>query len=378
MPFIEPSFTVGVEEEYLLVDRKTRNLVNDPPDTMLADCEELLKKLVRPEFLKSQIEVGTRVCQTVRQARDDLTLLRGAVAEVADRHGMAPIAASTHPFSVWESQKHTDKERYRILARDMQAAARRLLICGMHVHVGIEDAELRIDLMNQVGYFLPHLLALSTSSPFWKGEDTGLMSYRISVFDGLPRTGLPEHFTSFKEYQRHVDLLVEAGVIKDASMLWWDVRPSAKFPTLEMRITDVCPRLDDAICIVALFVCVLRMLYRLSQRNQRWRIYATMMINENRWRAQRYGSDEGLVDFAKGTVVPCADLVEELLDMIREDAEALECVKEVETARTIAERGTGAHRQRAVFQHALEAGASRREALNAIVDFLIEETVLSL
>jgi len=378
MPDQEPSFTIGIEEEYLLVDRETRALAVDPADTMFDQCDDAARELIRPEFLKSQIEVGTRVCRTVQQARDDLAWLRQSVAEATTGHGLAPIAASTHPFSEWQEQKHTDKERYHILARDMQAVARRLLVCGMHVHVGIEDDELRIDLLNQIGYFLPHLLTLSTSSPFWRGQDTGLKSYRISVFNGVPRTGLPERFDSYMEYERHVDVLVRAGLLKDATMLWWDTRPSARFPTLEMRITDVCTRLEDTIAIAALYVCILRLLYRLRRNNQRWRTYAPMLINENRWRAQRYGFDEGLVDFGKGEVVPCADLIDELLELVAEDAEALGCVADVGRCRDIIQRGTSAHRQLAVFTAAVNDGASRDEALQAVVDMLIEDTVRDL
>ena len=245
------------------------------------------------------------------------------MAEVTARHGLAPIAASTHPFASWHLQKHTDKERYNILAQDLQAPGRRLVICGMHVHIGIEDPQLRIDFMGQVAYFLPHLLALSTSSPFWGGEDTGLKSYRMAVFNELPRTGLPELFESWGEYERHLKALIAAGVIEDGSKLWWDVRPSARFPTLEMRITDVCTTLDDGIAVAALYRCLLRMLWRLRRSNQRWRRYAAMLINENRWRAQRYGTDAGLADFGKGEIVPYADLLEEMIELVREDAELL-------------------------------------------------------
>ena len=215
----EPAFTVGMEEEYLLVDPETREVAIDTAPEMLKECETRIKGMVQPEFLTSQIEVGTPVCQTLKQAREHLVWLRNTVADVASTHGLAVIAASTHPFSEWQLQKHTDKERYNILARDMQAAARRLMICGMHVHIGIEDDEMRIDLMNQVSYFLPHLLALSTSSPFWRGQDSGLKCYRLNVFDELPRTGLPSRFDSYGEYKRHVDVLVKAGLFDDASMI---------------------------------------------------------------------------------------------------------------------------------------------------------------
>lgn len=378
MSFREPSWTLGIEEEYLLVDRASRELAVEPPEDMLRECGERLADSVRPEFLKSQIEVGTGVCADLSEARRQLAELRRTVAEVAGKYGLAPIAASTHPFANWAAQKHTDKERYHLLARDMQAAARRLVICGMHVHVAVEDEDMRIDLMNQATYFLPHLLALSASSPFWEGEQTGLKSFRQSVFKELPRTGLPGQFSSFNEYQRHVDVLVKAGVIVDASMLWWDVRPNVRFPTLEMRITDICTTLDDALSLAAIYRCVLHMLVRLRRANQRWRQYAPMLIDENRWRAQRYGYDEGLLDFGRGEVVDCAELLEELIVMLREDAAFFGCQAEIEHARAIHARGTSAHRQIAAYEQARAEGADHREALMAVVDFLIAETVRGL
>jgi carboxylate-amine ligase len=301
--------------------------------------------------------------------------LRATVARVADRYGLAPIAASTHPFAHWQQQKHTEKERYNILARDMAAVARRLLICGMHVHVGIEDEDLRIDMMNQVAYFLPHLLALSTSSPFWGGEETGLKSYRLTVFDGLPRTGLPDHFQSYAEYERLVARMVGAGLVEDATKLWWDIRPSARYPTLEMRMTDVCTRLDDTVTIAAIFKCLLSMLGRLRDRNQRWRIYPRTLVQENRWLAQRYGTHGELVDFGRGVKAPFADLIEEIIGLVREDAEHLGCLDEVLHARDIVARGTSAHRQLAIYHQAVEDGAEHEEALKRVVDMLIEETL---
>ena len=371
----EPSFTIGIEEEYLLVDKLTRDLADAPPEQLWTECEARLGDLIKPEFLKSQIEIATGICSSINDAREDLRRLRKTVAEIAGKHGLAPIAASTHPFSKWQAQSHTDKERYHVLAQDMQAVARRLLICGMHVHVGLDDDEMRIDLMNQASYFLPHILALSTSSPFWQGFDTGLKSYRLSVFDELPRTGLPERFDSFAEYRRHVDVLIKAGTIKDASMLWWDIRPSTAFPTLEMRITDVCTRLEDTLSIAALYQCIIRMLYRLRRDNQRWRMYANMLINENRWRAQRYGFDDGLLDFGKGIMVPSADLIDELINMVAEDAEALDCTAEIERLHEIIAHGTSAHRQLAVYYQSIEDGLSPQESLSAVVDMLIEETL---
>ncbi|MCW9034105.1 MAG: carboxylate-amine ligase [Rhodospirillales bacterium] len=373
-PFNEPPLTIGIEEEYLLVDRESRDLAS-PPDALLDQCQNLIPEQVSPEFLRAQIEVGTRVCDNVQEAKTELKFLRQSVADISQQYGLAPIAASTHPFAKWQEQEYTDRARYHMLAKDLQAVARRLVICGMHVHVGIDDDELRIDLMNQVSYFLPHLLALSTSSPFWHGKDTGLRSYRLSVFNELPRTGLPENFASFREYERHVKVLQAAGLIEDASMLWWDVRPSVRFPTLEMRITDVCTNLDDAIGIAALFVCIIRMLCRLRRENKRWRNYAHMLINENRWRAQRYGMEEGLVDFGKGAVVPYAELLDELIDMVREDAEALGCLAEVENTKKTVLRGSSAHRQVEVYSELIADGVSEDNALKGVVDMLIKETV---
>lgn len=370
----DPSFSLGIEEEYLLVDKETRDLATDPPQELLAECEKILAHQVTAEFFRSQIEVGTRVCRTVGEARDDLAHLRATVVEEAAKYGLAPIAASTHPFASWVQQVHTPKVRYETILRDMAGAARRLLIGGMHVHVGIDDDELRIDLMNQVVYFLPHLLALSTSSPFWHGEDMGMMSYRLLVFDSLPRTGLPDRIASYTEYRRLVSQLIRAGLIEDATKIWWDIRPSDRFPTLEMRATDVCTRLEDCIAIAALYQCLLSMLYRLRKSNQRWRIYPRSLIQENRWLAQRYGTDGELVDFGKGERVPFATLIEEILEMVREDAERFDCVSEIEHIREIVRRGTSAHRQLHVFSAARTAGADSQEALEAVVDMLITET----
>lgn len=370
----EPSFTVGIEEEYLLIDPETRNLASDPPQELFEACEKELGERVSPEFLRAQIEVGTKVSKSIAEARSDLIDLRRCIRDNAEKYGLKTMAASTHPFAKWEELKQTDKARYDALAERMQAVVRRLMISGMHVHVGIDDDELRIDLMNQVAYFLPHLLALSTSSPFWQGRHTGLKSYRIAVWHELPRTGLPEQFESFGEYRRHVDALVQAGVIDDATFIWWDIRPSDKFPTLEMRICDLCPRLKDTIALASIYRCLLRMLWRLRRNNQRWRRYANMLVDENRWRAQRYGTDDRLVDFGKGEMVAYADLLAEIRGLISEDAAALGCLPEVEHAATILQRGTSAHGQLAAWARAREAGADKAEAAAAVVDWLIRET----
>ena len=251
-----------------------------------------------------------------------------------------------------------------------------MIISGMHVHVGIEDPELRIDLMGQATYFLPHLLALSTSSPFWEGTDTGLKSYRMSVFGSVPRTGLPEKFDSWADFKQHVNVLVRAGVIEDSSKIWWHIRPSERYPTLEMRVTDLPTRMEDTIAIAALYVCILRMLWRFKMENLRWRVHANFLIAENLWRAQRYGVSDRLIDLSRGTLVPFPLLVEEIIEMVQPDAEALGCKQEIEHIRTICRRGTSADRQLAVYNQALNCGAADHEAIKAVVDALIADTLM--
>jgi len=374
MAVARPAFTVGIEEEYLLVDRDSRNLVADPAPGLMNELEDLLSHQVSPEFLRSQVEVGTRVCANMEEAAIDLEMLRRTVCATVRPYGYAVIASSTHPFGIWREQLTTPKERYEGLARDLQAVLRRLVICGMHVHVGIEDQDLRIDLMNQITYFVPHLYALSTSSPFWAGENTGMKSYRKSVFKALPRTGLPPEFSSYGEYERHVDALVGPGVIEDGTKLWWDVRPSARYPTLELRIADVCTDINDALTIAGLYLALLSMLYRRRRENQKWRHYASILIDENIWRAQRYGASGSLIDFGRGELVDFPDLVEELLELVGPDLDELDCRRFVEHARTIAARGTSADRQLAVYDQAIEAGASVDEAFRDVVDMLIDLT----
>ncbi|MGH1369283.1 MAG: carboxylate-amine ligase [Maritimibacter sp.] len=368
----EPEFTLGIEEEYLLVDQSTLALAQTPPGLMEA-CRLELDGQVSPEFLQCQIEVGTGVCADISEARADLSRLRKTVAKHANIYGLAPIAAACHPFSDWKDQSRTDKERYNDLSRDLGGVARRLLICGMHVHVGLPDPETRIDISNQLTYFLPHLLALSASSPFWQGEDTGLASYRLTIFDNLPRTGLPPQFGSWGEYERSVQAIVGLGVIEDSSKIWWDLRPSARFPTLETRICDVTPRLETALTIAALIQSLTRFLWRLKAENKRWRLYDNFLIAENRWHAQRYGTNNGLIDFGRGEVIDFEYLIEELIDLLRDDAMALGCLPEVENARRILVSGTSADRQRATYATALEAKSSKEDALKSVVRQLIED-----
>ncbi|MFL5332207.1 MAG: carboxylate-amine ligase [Geminicoccaceae bacterium] len=371
----QPSLALGIEEEYLLVEPATGELVTTQDPSFMPACQKRLGGQVTHELLQAQVEVGTRVCPDIPAARAELHRLRRTVAGVAAAHGMAIVAASTHPFASWTEQQNTDKERYRTLTEDLQVLARRQVISGMHVHAAVEDDDLRIDLMNQVTYFLPHLLAISTSSPFWNGQDTGLKAYRRAVADELPRSGSPEHLESWRDWQRLVEILAETGLVKDATMIWWDVRPSAKHPTLELRITDICTDVEDALTCAALYQSLLRHLWRLRTRNQSWRIYRRILIEENKWRAQRWGVEAELADFAAGHLKPMRDLVEELIALLAEDAAELGCLTELERARTIVANGTSADRQLAVYWDALARGLPPAEAQREVARWLSAATL---
>ncbi len=363
---MQEDFTLGIEEEYLLVDLDTLEL-GEAPRAMMAACASKLEGQFSPEFLQCQVEVGTRVCANISEAREDLRRLRTVVAQEAAQHNLAPIAVSCHPFADWKQQHHTRRDRYDHLLRDLGGVVRRMLICGMHVHVGVPDPAVRIDLMPQLSYFLPHLLALSASSPFWQGEDTGLASYRLTVFDNLPRTGLPPRFESWAEFERATGTLINLGLIEDTTKIWWDLRPSHRFPTLETRIMDVQPRLEHAVALAALVQALVRMLCRLRDQNMRWREYERFLIAENRWRAQRYGVTEGLIDFGDRSIKPFSTLLDELHGLIEEDLQALGTEAEFDTLRTIAEIGTSADRQR---RHLTDTWDDENRA---VVRHLIEE-----
>jgi len=362
-------YTLGIEEEYLLVDLDTFELA-EAPAALMDVCQAELSKQVSPEFLQCQIEIGTQVCQNMAEAREDLRRLRSVVAKHAATFNLAPIAVSSPPLADWKDQHHTAKERYDALRQALGGVARRMLICGMHVHVGLEDRALRTDLMPQLSYFLPHLLALSSSSPFWQGDDTGLASYRLTVFDNLPRTGLPPSFSSWAEYERTAGTLIDLGVIEDTTKIWWDLRPSHRFPTLETRIMDVQPRLEHTLALAAMVQAITRMLCRLRRQNLRWRHYDRFLIDENRWRAQRYGTTEGLIDFGEKRIRSFADLLTELQEILAEDIDALRLQREFETLMDIQRTGTSAERQRAVHAGAVAAGTPPGEA---VVRHLIDE-----
>jgi carboxylate-amine ligase len=374
MSRIVPSFPIGIEEEYLLVDPETRSLAARQPAGFMDRCKELLGGRVTHEFLQAQVEIGTGVCATVADARAEILELRGAVAAAAEEFGMRMIAASTHPWAHWREQEPVDMERYRILGAEHRSLARRMAICGMHVHAGIEDPDLRVDLMSQVAYFMPHLLALSTSSPFWEGHDTGLKAFRPIIIGDLPRSGLPEVFESWSDWTELLDMLAQTGMVTDPSKIWWDIRPSAKHPTLEIRICDICTWAGDGLTIAALYQSILAFLYHLKANNQRWRHYRRLLILENKWRAQRYGVEAEMGDFGRRVVVPLAELIDELVELVRPHAEALGCIAEVEHARTIVRRGSSADHQLRIYNAALAAGASEHEAQVVVVDWLIEQS----
>ena len=370
--------TLGVEEEYLIVDPETLEAAANPPEEYFKSCKEALGDSVTPEFLQCQIEIATPVCENVQQAREYLAEMRGTLADIAKKYDLRLMAASTHPFTHWREQKHTKAERYEKLDKDLQGAIRRMLICGTHIHVGITQPDMRIDVMNQMRYFLPHLLALSTSSPFWEGELMGMKSYRLSVFDGMPRTGIPENLESYAEYERMVGTLVKAGVIEDASKIWWDIRPSVKFPTLEARVADMCTDLEDTLSLVAVYQCLTRMLIELKEKNIKWRNYPAFLIAENRWLAQRFGTKGEMIDFGQSRARPFNELNEEMISILLEHAQVLGCERELLHTRTVVERGSSACRQVDVYETALSAGESKEAALRQVVEHLIKETVKSL
>ena len=372
-PYERPTFTLGIEEEYMVLDPETYNLRSHVNLELISKGRVLLHEHIKPEMHGSMLEIGTGICKTTQEAKFEVTKIRSIVNHLAKQNGLLIGAASTHPFAHWEDQDIYPDDRYQIILQDMQLLARSLLIFGMHIHVGIENREVQIQLMNEMRYFMPHILAISTNSPFWESEDTGLKSFRSKIFERFPRTALPDIFSDWSEYQHYVDLLVKTGSIDNAKKIWWDIRPSAKFPTVEQRITDVCSRIDDAACLAALYQTVFAYLYRLRGRNQRWRLYPATLIRENRWRAQRYGAAGKLVDHGRAQMAPMADLVEELIDLCRDDAEALGCAQELRHARRIVAEGSSADRQRAAFKAAQDAGADEAEALRAVVDHLIAE-----
>ncbi|MEM9224675.1 MAG: carboxylate-amine ligase [Pseudomonadota bacterium] len=374
MAALGEELSIGIEEEYLLIDPETRGLAARPPAQFMARCKEILGHKVTHEFLQSQVEIGTDVCKSIGEARTELMGLRRAVCDAAKEHGMLIIAASTHPWAHWREQEPVDLERYRILGAEHRAIARRMSICGMHVHAGIKDKNLRVDLMSQATYFMPHLLALSTSSPFWEGMDTGLKAFRPIIIGDLPRSGMPEVFESWNDWTELLDDLAATGMVTDPSKIWWDLRPSSRHPTVELRICDICTFIEDGLTIAALFQSILAYLLNLRQNNNQWRHYRRILIEENKWRAQRYGVHAEMGDFGRRKTLPFTELVDEMIAMLRPHAQELDSVREVENAAAIVQRGTSADRQLAIFNEKVANGASEREAQIAVVDWLVAQT----
>ncbi len=366
-------YTLGIEEEFQIVDPHTRELKSHVSE-ILEEGKMLLGEQVKPEMMQAQVEVGTGICHNIQEARADITRLRSIVSQLARKKGLAIVAASTHPISLWKEQEIYDDPHYALLVEELQMVARSLLIFGVHVHVGIENRERQIHIMNAARYFLPHMLALSTSSPFWLGINTGLKSYRSEVFKKFPRTDIPDHFTSFQAYQSYIDLLSKTNCISNPKKIWWDVRPHPHFPTLEFRVCDIPTRVDDTVALAALFQAIVCKLDRLIERNLGFRLYRRMLIQENKWRAVRYGLDGKLIDFGKQEEVPVKDLIHELLEFVDDVLDDLGSRQEVEHINTILARGTSADAQLRTYHEARAAGASDREALNAVVDLLIINT----
>lgn len=362
-------FNIGVEEEFQIVDPESGELrahINE----MLPRGREMLGDQIKPEMLQSMVELTTRVCDDVSQVRAELVRLRSTVADLARQEGLRIIAAGTHPFSHWQTQPTTDYERYHMLEEDLQDVVRSILIFGLHVHIGMPDRQTLIEVMNEVRYFLPHVLALSTSSPFWLGRETGLKSYRTIVWSQFPRTGIPDQFPSWEEYENFVTTLVRTNCIDNGKKIWWDVRPHPQYNTLEFRVCDMPVTVDETVAIAGLFQAIVARLYQLRRANLGFRVYPRSLIQENKWRAARYGLDGTLIDFGKRAEVPARALMEELLAFVDPVLDELGSRQEMQTVRRILQAGTGADRQLAAY--------NRGKTMKSVVDHLIEETAQSL
>lgn len=358
-------FTLGIEEEFQIIDPVTRDLKAHITE-MIDEGQMMLGEQVKPEMHQSMIEVGTGICANVQEARADVIRLRRVISELAAKKGLRIAAASTHPFSDWETSQITPNERYYLLIEEMQHVARSLLIFGMHVHVGIDDRDASVHLMNAARYFLPHVLALTTSSPFWVGRNTGLKSYRCEVFKKFPRTDIPDYFSSIGEFDSYVNLLIKTGCIDNAKKIWWDIRLHPFFPTIEFRICDIPMRADETIALTALMQAVVVKLYKLIRQNLGFRLYRRALIAENKFRASRYGISGKLIDFGKREEVPTIDLIHELLEFVDDVVDELDSREEINYVHKILEMGTGADRQLAVWEQSYD--------LKNVMDYIIDET----
>ncbi len=365
-----PSFTLGIEEEFQTVDPVTRDLRSHIHAEIIAKGKKQLQERVKPEMHQSVVEVGTGICRNIKEAKAEVFELRRHIVQLANDNGLRVAASGTHPFADWHRQDIFPDKRYEAIVQDMQQVARANLIFGLHVHIGIEDKEATIHLMNAARYFLPHILALSVNSPFWMGRNTGLHSYRCKVFDKFPRTNIPDYFQSYSEYENFVNLLIKTNCIDNAKKIWWDIRPHPFFGTLEFRVCDIPMRADETIALAALMQAVIVKLYRLYSSNMGFRLYRRALIMENKWRASRYGIRGKLIDFGKQMEVPFTDLVNELMQFIDDVVDELGSREEVNYISKIIEMGTGAERQLRVFEQTHD--------LIAVVDYIIEETSVGL
>lgn len=366
-----PSLTIGIEEEYQIIDPATRALRSFITQFIEGDHVVMVEREVKPELHQAMVELGTPVCHTLEQAREELAKQRSFIIDLAAQKDLAVAAAATHPFSHWQDQPVTPLPRYQGVLEEMQMLAQRLLIFGMHVHIGIEDRAFAIDTMNVVRYMLPHILALSTSSPFWTGRKTGLKSYRSAVFADFPRSGTAEICETVADWDSLIGTLVRTGAIPDGSKIWWDCRPHHKYPTLEFRICDIVTRLDEAIAIAGVFQAIVLWLWKLRRKNTTFRIYRSELIDENRWRAARYGIDGKMIDFGKTEELPTRALVRELMELIGDEIEELGIRSFVKPIDDILVHGTSADRQLRIYD------ASDGD-IKAVVDHLIAETRLGL
>ena len=367
-------FRFGIEEEYFVNDAQKRDAARSRMPEFFARARAHLSKDIHREMLEPQVEIATAPSFDFGEARAQLVALRSGLGEIAGEFDLSIMASGTHPLAVWSRVRPTNQPRYGKVMHDLQMIGSRLVLCGMHVHVEVPDLEVRVDIMNRIQPYLPLLLALSTSSPFWQAQRTGLLGYRLAAYRELPRTGLPDLFESAADYQRYVDTLVAARAIQDSSYLWWVIRPSRKHPTLELRVADSCTRVEDTIAIAALYRCLVRRLSLDKTLNVGRTGASRAITDENCWRAQRYGIHGSFVDEATKRARPVAEVLDEVHDLVAEDARALDCERELDLARWIIARGTSADRQLTLYTEGLGRGLSNRDALAAVVDWLTAET----
>ncbi len=365
-----PTFTLGIEEEFQTIDPETRGLRSHVSGQMIEAGRLILSEQIKMEMHQSVVEVGTNVCKNIQEAKTDLVRLRKTIVELANKRGLRVVAASTHPFSDWKDQEISDHDRYREIVEDMGDVARANLIFGLHVHVGMPDNETCIALMNQIRYFLPHILAMTTSSPFWLGRNTGLSSFRTRIFQRFPRTDTPPIFESWSSFESYVNLLIQTHCIDNGKKIWWDARPHPSFGTLEVRICDLPTRVEETIAVAALIQAIMHTLYKLYKRNMTWRIYPNQLISENKWRASRYGLNGKLIDFGKREEVHVKDLIHELIRFVDDSVEELGSRHEINYIYKILDEGTSADRQLKVFKETND--------LKAVVDSLILDTLTGL